>query len=46
MPTFRIASLPLKIGYALDNAALLMHGMGLKRIKYYKTMQVCNPIQI
>ena len=31
LPTFHIASLPLKIGYALENAALLMHGMGLKQ---------------
>ena len=31
LPTFHIASLPLNIGYASENAALLMHGMCIKQ---------------
>lgn len=31
VPTFKVASLPLKMGYALDNVVLLMNGVGLKQ---------------
>ena len=31
LPTFKTPSLPLKLGYALENVANLVHGLGLKR---------------
>ena len=31
LPSFEIPSLPLKVGYALDSAAMLLQGIGLRR---------------